>query len=226
MLVAPIAASDAVVDWSTWHYNVTQDANLECLAPWTFVSPAERLSIDALLLLASGGRAPDTLSLSLTEATVRVSAVPRFNCAAAGATSGALLSLLNSSAYARALADAILDARLPKESAQAIAYRSGRNIRIAWNRDAGNGARAEADAGLDTCTASNSIGTQSGHDVRALPAGWPGNTAGEGIAVIDATSCNAVQGTFLECQNASFSVDGRIFNLVGTLAELHMAPAE
>jgi hypothetical protein len=79
--------------------------------------------------------------------------------------------------------------------------------------------------GVPACSAHpKTVTSLSGFDVRALPAAWPGNTAGEGIAVIDADACGAVQDTGLACRDATFMVDGRTYHLIGTLEELNMAP--
>jgi hypothetical protein len=229
VLVAPVAAAEVVVDRAAWASNATRAPGIPAspafLAPWTFPPPAARLSAQALLSLSPHSPSPDALRVSLNEATVVISALPRFACAAPDAATQAVVALLNSTDAARALADALLDALLPV--GRGTGYRGGRNLKIGWNFAQNLGALAGADAGgAPACGAHpKTVTSLSGYDVRALPAAWPGNSAGEGIAVIDADACTAVQDTGLACRDATFIVDGRLYHLIGTLEELNMAPA-
>jgi len=176
-----------------------------------------RTSACPVTSLEAGSCASTWRSISISEASVTLTGLPTYSCVA-DPVALFIGSSLNTSASMAALGSAVLTGALPG-GGLATGYSVPANLRVSLGS-----ASLQAPA-LAACSGSSqglTLAQLTGYDVRALPATFTNNSAGTGIVVIDSSVCGAVAGTALACGAQSFTVGGKAFSFVSTLAALNM----
>jgi hypothetical protein len=189
--------------------------------PWATTPAGSSAGVEAGYVFpprtpAGSGAAP-WQRIALTDAFLSVVGLPLSSCGAPD-PAAALQEAVTSYTLAYYIASRVLSAALPGAYGLGASYSAPANL-VALPVPPSTPRPASCTGSLDL-----PVPAATGLDLRALPAGFPGNAWNVPVAVLNSAHCSATAGTRLACANTPVTLSGVQYMYVNTLAALNMEP--